>query len=301
MFQSPLLPYSTIGPLVLVLAITMVKEALEDYKRHSSDKEVNYRSIVVLRGDGREETVRWIDLRVGNIIRVLNKSEVPADLILLQSSEPQGACYIETSNIDGETNLKIKESVPAVAARYSTAGHLASVKGKVVYEQPNDSIHTFDGRLMIDGSEDTAVGANNMVLRGCTLRNTAWILGLVVFTGAETKVMKKSASARSKMSRIESTVNKCIGIIFATQVVLSIISTILEQQWTNKNGHSAPYLDLGSSKLVIPTWLSQLLTFLVLYNNFIPISLYVTIEMVNYAQALLVDLDASMYDPETSE
>lgn len=298
-FQSPLQPYSTLGPLILVLSITMAKEAIEDWKRHSSDKEVNYRDVHVLQADGTEARLKWVDIRVGHIVRVCNKGEVPADMILLQSSEPQGMCYIETSNIDGETNLKIKEAVPGVAAAYQDSLALARIKGRAVYEQPNDSIHTFDGRLALSGHASMPVGANNMVLRGCTLRNCAWVLGLVVFTGAETKVMKKSAGSRSKMSRIESIVNKCIGIIFLTQLVLCAISTILAQRWSDANDARAPYLQLTQSKFVIPDWMSVFLTFFILYNNFIPISLYVTIEMVNFAQAYLVDRDADMYDPTT--
>ena len=196
--------------------------------------------------------------------------------------------------------MKIKEAVPGVARLYPSSVDVARIKGKIAYEQPNDSIHTFDGRLALDGHHEALpVAANNMVLRGCTLRNTGWILGVVVFTGAETKVMKKSSSSRSKMSRIESIVNKCIGIIFLTQLVLCIISTILEDQWSSHHGANAPYLQLTASKFVIPSWLAQLLTFFILYNNFIPISLYVTIEMVNFAQAYLVDKDVTMYDPET--
>lgn len=298
-FQSPLQPYSTLGPLILVLAISMIKEAIEDWKRHVSDREVNYRKISVLRTDGTEEQVRWIDLRVGHVIRVVNKGEVPADVILLQTSEPQGMCYIETSNIDGETNLKIKEAVPAAAKALPTSSHIASARGAIVYEQPNDSIHTFDGVLKLSGHESMPIAASNMLLRGCTVRNTHWVLGLVAFTGADTKVMKKSAGSRSKMSRIETIVNRCIGIIFATQLLLCIISTILERHWSRTTGEDAPYLHLLGSSFVIPIWLADLLTFFVLYNNFIPISLYVTIEIVNFVQAGLVDKDRDMYDPET--
>ncbi len=109
-FESPLLPFSTIGPLILVLSITMLKEGVEDFKRHRSDREINNRRVWVLQPGGPDVEVSWLDVRVGQVIKVQNKHEVPADVIVLQSSEPQGMCYIETSNIDGETNLKIKEA-----------------------------------------------------------------------------------------------------------------------------------------------------------------------------------------------
>lgn len=37
---------------------------------------------------------------------------IPSVYILsLYNSEPQGMCYIETSNLDGETNLKIRQVI----------------------------------------------------------------------------------------------------------------------------------------------------------------------------------------------
>jgi magnesium-transporting ATPase (P-type) len=296
-FESPLSAYSTLGPLCLVLFITMVKEGVEDYKRHRSDYLVNNRRCIVAQPDGSESTVAWKDLRVGMIIKVENKGEVPADVIVLQSSEPRAACYIETSNIDGETNLKLKDGVGAAANVASTFAEVGRLKGEIDYEGPNDRIHTFNGRLRVASGQWVPVGARNMVLRGCTLRNTKWILGLVVYTGRDTKVMKKSGGARSKMSQVEKTMNMCIKVIFASQFVLCTLATVALVLWNTEYSDQYPYLNSSSTVLYIPYWLGQWFTFLILFNNFIPISLYVTVEMVNYAQAWLVDQDAGMYDP----
>ena len=77
-FESPLLPFSTIGPLILVLAITMAKEGAEDIKRHRSDREVNNRKVSVLTPGGPDLETTWLELRVGQVIRVHNKHEVSA-------------------------------------------------------------------------------------------------------------------------------------------------------------------------------------------------------------------------------
>jgi magnesium-transporting ATPase (P-type) len=344
-FNSPLSAYSTLGPLCLVLAITMAKEGAEDVKRHSSDKEVNNRRCTVVvdsapltdphrlqqeqeavargrfheaRGNGAgpvlpdgTREVLWKDLRVGMVIRVENKGEVPADVVVLQTSEPRGVCYIETSNIDGETNLKLKEAVAATANHCHGVESLASLGGELVYEPPNDRIHTFTGKLRVTaphpahtvGSEHATpdgfvpVGARNMVLRGCTLRNTKWMYGLVVYTGRDTKVMKKSGGARSKMSQVEKTMNNCIKIIFAAQFLLCTVTTIALALWNASFKKDYPYLMQANTELWIPEWLGDWFTFLILFNNFIPISLYVTVEMVNYVQAWLIDSDLGMYDP----
>jgi P-type E1-E2 ATPase len=43
----------------------------------------------------------WQNIRVGDVVRLENNSFIPADVIVLSSSEPEGLCYIETSNLDG--------------------------------------------------------------------------------------------------------------------------------------------------------------------------------------------------------
>jgi len=248
LFASPLTPFSTLGPLVLVLAITMVKEALEDWKRHKSDHEVNTRRASVLRRSGRVEQVPWVDIHVGDLVKVENMCEVPADMVVVWSSSPDGQCYIETSNIDGETNLKIRDALPTVFRACERGwDQLADIRGTMTYEPPNASIHTFEGRLRWCPNhrcsfETAAVSARNVLLRGCTLRNTASVWGVVAYTGEETKVMKKAGGARSKLSQIEHLVNKCIRIIFLTQFTLCTISTVFLIFWDNAHDGELPYV-----------------------------------------------------------
>lgn len=305
LFNSPLSPYSTLGPLIIVLGISISKEGFEDFKRFKSDREVNSRSTSVLTGDSSQPTqVSWENVAVGNVILVENKGEIPADMLVLRTSSEDGQCYIETSNIDGETNLKIKQAYHETAEAYRAFEEFHSWRGVVEYEHPNENIHNFDGRIRMtdDGQSDwVALSAKNMLLRGCTLRNTQWIVGLVIFTGSETKVMKKSGGARSKMSRLEQTINSSLRVVFAIQALLCTGSTIALESFEAINDGDLPYLRQDDDELVIPSWLGAWFTFLILYNNFIPISLYVTVEMVNYIQAFFIEADRNMYDPVTGK
>ena len=258
-FTTPVVAWSTLAPLAIILCITGVKEGSEDYARHKSDREVNNRTATVLQPDGSTVKVLWRDVAVGSLIRVENRGEVPADVIVLQTSELRAACFVETSNIDGETNLKLKEGVGSIATACPDDAALGALDGEIVYEQPNSRIHTFTGKMRgRAGGEFVPVSARNMLLRGCTLRNTKWIVGLVVFTGRETKVMKKAGSVRSKISKVEGTMNRLIMIIFATQALLVTLTTVAYVLWSNQfSADYEGYLFLSSFTYVIPVWLGQ--------------------------------------------
>jgi magnesium-transporting ATPase (P-type) len=250
-FDSPLTPFSTMGPLILVLAITMIKEGLEDVKRHRSDREVNNRTAEVIypKNSTGTKKMTWRDLQVGHLVKVYTDHEAPADVIVLQSAYEGGACYIETSNIDGETDLKLKTAVPEIANHYKDP---AEIRGTFECDHPNDFLHVFNGAIKCFSSESKrpetyGVTAKNVVLRGSRLRNTDWIIGLVVYTGKDTKVMKKGGSVRSKLSKIEKTMNKCLMIIFSAQFILCSMTTVAAVLWETVNSSNLEYLDLGGT------------------------------------------------------
>lgn len=119
---------------------------------------------------------------MGDIIRVNSEEPFPADLVLLSSSEPEGLCYIETANLDGETNLKIKQALPDTSEIVSP-GDLSRISGKLLSEQPNSSLYTYEATLNLDDGNsvrEIPLSPDQLLLRGATLRNTQWIHGLVV-------------------------------------------------------------------------------------------------------------------------
>src|SRR5690606_24033091 len=126
---SPTNRYTTIGPLIVVLLVSAGKEIIEDWKRKTSDQELNRSKARVLVGTSFEDT-RWINVKVGDIVRVESEEPFPADLVLMASSEPEGLCYIETANLDGETNLKIKQAIPETAGLVSP-GDLSRLSGRI--------------------------------------------------------------------------------------------------------------------------------------------------------------------------
>eukprot|EP00936_MAST-01D_sp_MAST-1D-sp1_P001797 g1797.t1 len=344
-FRSPLEPFSTIGPLCIVLLISMLKEAAEDCTRHRADTEMNSRLTRVVR-HGCVQRVRWRDITVGDIVEVHDREMLPADIAILATSESDGSCRVETSNIDGESNLKLRSAALTVQQylERGSKGDCAAVVGEVhtrapmpqlrrlacscgtlTCEQPNASIYSFTGTLRlrtavsnsspIAGTSDTAlppeivtgVSVTGVALHGSMLRSASWVWGLVVYTGHETKLMQKGRVRANKMSRLEKTVNKCIWAIFVAQCVLCVVSTLCVENWNaNNEGHLWYLLASstgGSSDALqssyLPSYIAYFLQFFILYGNLIPISLYVTIEIVNVAQAHFINHDIAMYDVMT--
>jgi phospholipid-transporting ATPase len=165
---SPTNKYTTIGPLAVVLLVSAIKESIEDLKRHNSDKDLNRSKAEVLQG-GDFVVKKWYQIRVGDIIRVASGNPIPADLIVLASSEPEGLCYIETANLDGETNLKIKQALPETAGILSP-GVLGRLQGVLKSEQPNNHLYTFEGTLSIDtggGEKELPLSPDQILLRVC--------------------------------------------------------------------------------------------------------------------------------------
>ncbi|CAG8459145.1 11098_t:CDS:10 [Diversispora eburnea] len=265
---SPTNKYTTLGTLVVVLAATAFKEIMEDYKRHNSDSEVNKRICKSLKGktfEGKE----WNEVKVGDIIRVEGGEFFPADLILLSSSEPEGLCYIETSNLDGETNLKIKQAPTETAGLVSPA-QIASLGGHIKSEKPNNSLYTFDGVLVMntaDGPKQVPLDPMQILLRGAQMRNTRWIYGIVIFTGHETKLMRNASATPIKRTSVEKMVNVQIIFLFCILLTMSLACSL---------GSLITSIKFGDK-----------------------LSLIVTMEVVKFQQAALINSDLDMYYEKT--
>ncbi|KAF8629398.1 hypothetical protein AX15_003453 [Amanita polypyramis BW_CC] len=300
---SPTNRYTTIAPLAVVLLASAFKEVQEDLKRHHSDSELGSRKARVLTPQGTFADTRWKDIRVGDVVRVESNDSIPADMILLSSSEPEGLCYIETSNLDGETNLKIKQASPQTS-KLTTPAAVLSLHGSLRSEHPNNSLYTYEGTLDLITSDglpkQVPLGPDQLLLRGAQLRNTPWMYGLVVFTGHETKLMRNATAAPIKRTAVEKQVNIQIVFLFILLLALSIGSTIGSSIRTWFFSNQQWYLIESSSFTSrAQSFIEDILTFVILYNNLIPISLIVTMEVVKFQQALFINFDLDMYYART--
>ncbi|KYQ90192.1 P-type ATPase [Tieghemostelium lacteum] len=294
---SPTGRFTTLGPLLVVLAITAVKEAYEDYRRHQQDDKVNHSRTQVLRGDHFQE-IQWEELEVGDVVRVTNRQYIPADLLLLSSSEPGGICYIETANLDGETNLKPREALEETSQLQEPQQCVQGLQSAMIHcEHPNNRLYTFSGSVdMGNGDKVVPIGVKQVVLRGAMLRNTKWINGVVIFSGKDTKLMRNSIGTPSKRSSVERMTNIFIIFIFTFQLLLCGLCAIASGLFT-ENSKDAFYLNYTGSSA--QNGGMSFMTFLILFNNLIPISLYVSMEVVKVFQAHFINNDLDMYHSES--
>ena len=296
---SPTNRWTTVVPLGIVLLVSAGKELVEDYKRKSSDKSLNHSKARVLKGT-TFETSKWVNVAVGDIVRVESEESFPADLVLLASSEPEGLCYIETANLDGETNLKIKQAIPETANLVSPS-ELGRLTGRVRSEQPNSSLYTYEATLTMlagGGEKELPLAPDQLLLRGATLRNTPWIYGIVVFTGHETKLMRNATATPIKRTAVEQRVNIQILMLVAILVSLSIVSSVGDLIVSSTAQQKLSYLYLGNESGA-KRFFSDIFTYWVLYSNLVPISLFVTIEGVKYYHAFLINSDLDIYYDKT--
>lgn len=309
---SPTGRYTTIGPLVLILTVSAIKEAIEDFARYKSDVITNNRPLDILDiASGNWIQRPWKSVVVGDIVRVKNKEYFPADLLLLSSSEAMGMVYVETSSLDGETNLKIRQAImetndplTANCTRNSQGvitdmcedtTHLRSFRAYLECEAPNNRINDFEGALTYNDKKFSLTNTQ-ILLRGAQLKQTRWAVGCVVFSGYHTKVVMNSTKAPSKRSNIERRTNDFIIVILTLMGLLCLTSAVAAVVWGDDKMDRAWYLPDGiGSQAFVQTFA----TYLILLATMVPISLYVTMEVVKMFQAFHINWDLEMYDEET--
>ncbi|XP_069187233.1 phospholipid-transporting ATPase ID isoform X2 [Procambarus clarkii] len=299
---SSLSPITTAVPLIGVLTVTAVKDAYDDFQRHRSDRQVNRRKSNVLR-NGQLVEEYWSKVVVGDVIRMENDQFVAADVLLLSTSEPNGLCYIETSELDGETNLKCKQCLPETEDLGQDTSLIGAFQGEIRCEPPNNQLNKFDGTLHWEGNMHS-LDNDKILLRGCILRNTHWCYGVVIFAGKDTKLMMNSGKTKFKRTSIDRLLNFIIlGIVFFL-LSMCLFCTVACGIWETLTGqYFRVYLPWDSLIPPDPAGGATVIALLVFFsyaivlNTVVPISLYVSVEVIRLCQSFLINWDDAMYHP----
>ncbi|XP_051130524.1 phospholipid-transporting ATPase 1-like [Andrographis paniculata] len=292
-------------PLLFVLTVTAVKDGYEDWRRHRSDRNENNREAQVLQLD-KFSPKRWKDIQAGEVVRISSEETIPCDMVLLGTSDPSGIAYIQTMNLDGETNLKTRY------ARHETnkmVQDVVAIAGVITCEQPNRNIYEFTANMELNGRR-FPLSQSNIVLRGCQLKNTAWAIGVVVYAGQDTKAMLNSAMSPSKRSRLETYMNRETFWLSIFLLIMCLVVALGMGLWLkhneskldtlpyyrkidfNKGGGGEKYKFYGIPMEIFFSFLSSIIVFQIM----IPISLYITMELVRLGQSYFMIGDQHMYD-----
>ena len=273
--NPPLTPMTTLLPLLFVLAVSEIRELVEEISASKRDAKMNNEQVsLLLRGPRKAR-----ELRPGDVVIIKKDEPVRADIVLLSSSSSTSA-WIETSSLDGETNLKLRKSLSQTSARdFTNLGNL-----RITCDPPSVDMYDFQGILEDPVSgEIEKISLANIAWRGSVLRNTDWIVGVVVYVGSETKMMMNLNSLSlvpSKRTHLDSELDRIVTRIIALQIVLCLIPVVffsdipksVEQWWSL-------FTD-GASRF----WV-----FFILLDNLIPVSLWVLIDIIRVVQAKVIE------------
>ncbi|XP_022213423.2 phospholipid-transporting ATPase ID isoform X2 [Drosophila obscura] len=303
---SSLTPVTTAIPLIGVLTLTAVKDAYDDIQRHLSDSQVNNRKSKTLR-NGKLVDAKWSEVQVGDVIRLDNNQFVAADILLLTTSEPNGLCFIETAELDGETNLKAKQCLTETIELGDHHDALWNFNGEILCERPNNLLNKFDGTL-IWRNQRFALDNEKILLRGCVLRNTQWCYGVVVFAGVDTKLMQNSGKTQFKSTGVDRLLNFIIIGIVLFLVSICALFAVGCAIWEGLIGqHFQAYLPWEHiiPKDYIPTGATVIgllvfFSYAIVLNTVVPISLYVSVEVIRFIQSFLINWDEEMYYARTN-
>uniref|UniRef100_A0A803V822 Phospholipid-transporting ATPase n=1 Tax=Ficedula albicollis TaxID=59894 RepID=A0A803V822_FICAL len=297
-------PELALAPVLFILAVTAIKDLWEDYSRYRSDQEINHMECLVYSRNEKKYISRyWKEVKVGDFVQLRCNEIIPADILLLSSSDPDGLCHIETANLDGETNLKQRQVVRRFLELDSEFDPL-KFTSVIECEKPNNDLSRFRGYIIHKSGKKDGLFKENLLLRGCTIRNTEEVAGIVIYAGHETKALLNNNGPRYKRSKLERQMNADVLWCVLILLVMCLFSAIGHGLWVWQYGEKKkPIFDVPGpdGKYLSPVLASVylFLTVIIVFQVLIPISLYVSIEIVKICQVYFIHQDKDLYDEET--
>ncbi len=298
--------FTTIAPLLLFVGISMAKEGWDDVRRWKLDKQENNCTTYVLNRESntKEPTSeidgmstplphswspkKWSQIQVGDIVRLKRDDQVPADMILMYAEGT--TAYIETMALDGETNLKNKQPPMPLLGRCGTIEQVSNCQGEIVVEDPSMDLYRFEGKISI-ADQTFPLTTHEVMYRGSVLRNTPVAVGIVCYTGEECRIRQNAnKNPRIKAPALQKLVNRLVILIASFVLLLSLGCSSGYSVW-NSFEDRAWYLFRATVN-----WGQILAAFIIMFHTLLPLSLYISMEIVKVIQILLMNGDVDMFD-----
>uniref|UniRef100_A0AC35TSQ4 Phospholipid-transporting ATPase n=1 Tax=Rhabditophanes sp. KR3021 TaxID=114890 RepID=A0AC35TSQ4_9BILA len=270
-------PITYWGPLGFVLTITLIREFFDDFARFLRDREMNGEKYEKLTRDGFV-TIKSCQIQVGDLIMIHKDRRIPADLVLLRTTERQGACFIRTDQLDGETDWKLRIAVP-YTQNLDNDLKLMSINCEIYAEKPQKDIHAFVGTFKTfnddNTSHDGSLNVENVLWANTVLAN-GHAIGFVVYTGRETRSVMNTTVPDSKVGLLDIEVNNLTKILFLFVMLLSAVMVAM--------------------KGIDSSWWNYFIRFVLLFSYIIPISLRVNLDMAKLFYAWIIGKDKLIPD-----
>eukprot|EP00835_Amoeboradix_gromovi_P004299 NODE_327_length_10929_cov_0.344137.p1 type:complete len:1114 gc:universal NODE_327_length_10929_cov_0.344137:10468-7127(-) len=268
-------------PLVIVISASMFKDGLEDYQRYKSDLIQNNKCFEVF-GHGLMPSK---DIKLGHVLIIYEDQQIPADMIILYTSESNGYCYIETKNLDGETNNKLRAALHNKPVKADAISMLQFPAGEVLnVEEPITQIYTFSGNY-----KEKPLLLDNTLWRGCTLRHAEFVIGVVIYAGVDTRIQLNTGTKSQKLSSVDKKTNPfVIGnlLLLFLFVFISSLGFIVADD-------SDPWSSPEDNNKYFQAFL-HLFDGLLAFQNIVPLSLFITVELIKGLQSYWIHCDKEM-------
>lgn len=217
--------FTYVGPLSIVLFITLTKEAVDDFKRYRRDIDVNSAKFVRYKGENSKESIPASDIRVGDMIEVSHNERIPADMLLIYTTDQAGTIFLRTDQLDGETDWKLRKPIQLCQKSFKDLNKPGEFK--FVIEEPHKAIYEFKG-LASKGTMKESLSLENTMWANTVLASHQAI-GVVIYVGPETRSQLNSSLPVTKFGKLEQEINTMNKLLFGFMFVSAVFIDVLKE------------------------------------------------------------------------
>lgn len=256
------------------MTVTIGKEAYDDFKRYQRDKEANSQIYQKITPQGVVK-IPSSAIRVGDVIKLEKNERVPADMVLLRTTEKSGSIFIRTDQLDGETDWKLRVAVPSCQKLHDD-GDLFYQDLSIYADRPHKDIYSFIGTLSrYNGgrNESEPLNLENVIWMN-TVVASGTAVGCVIYTGRHTRAVMNTSSPKTKIGLLDQELNNITKILCLFTFMLAIVMIAL----THFRG----------------PWIVYFVRFVILFSSIIPLSLRVNLDIGKTVYSFQIMRDAKI-------
>ena len=234
--------FAYVSPLCVVVIVSLLKELMDDVNRRIQDLKTNSTKVTTIQYIKNSKNKKLIPglqrikkssskLKIGDIIELKKDERVPADIVVLKTfnESEDSNTFIRTEQLDGETDWKLRKA-PGLTQKLSES-QLLELNGFINYEPPSKLIYSFEGFISVKNEE------GNIVKEALGLENTMWestilasqkVIGIVIYTGKETRARMNSSSPKIKLGILDHELNMVTFYLFCIMLCVALFLSLLK-------------------------------------------------------------------------